>query len=134
MPSLDFQAVRAAVSISQVLEIVGFYANEESGEQVRGPCPVHGSTSADSRSFSANLRRNTFQCFKCGAKGNQLDLYATITGLPIHEAALQLCEKAGVDLQQMLLSLTKRPLRPRGIREEEPVSPVDSETTGYNSE
>ena len=42
MPSLDFQAVRAAVSISQVLEIVGFVAGEQSGDQVRGPCPVHG--------------------------------------------------------------------------------------------
>jgi DNA primase len=134
MPSLDFQAIREAVSISQVLEIVGFVAAEQSGDQVRGPCPVHGSTSPASRSLSANLRRNTFQCFKCGAKGNQLDLYAAITGLPIHEAALQLCEKAGVDLQQVLLSPTKRPLRPRGIREEEPVTPVERETTGYNSE
>lgn len=42
MPSLDFQAVRAAVSISQVLEIVGFVTAEQSGDQVRGPCPVHG--------------------------------------------------------------------------------------------
>ena len=134
MPSLDFQAVRAAVSISQVLEIVGFVAAEQSGDQVRGPCLVHGSTSPDSRSFSANLRRNTFQCFKCGAKGNQLDLYVAVTRLSIHEAALQLCEKAGVDLQQVLLSPTKRPIRPSGIREEEPVSPVDQETTGYNSE
>ena len=114
MPSLDFQAVRTAVSISQVLEIVGFYANEESGEQVRGPCPVHGSTSADSRSFSANLRRNTFQCFKCGAKGNQLDLYVAVTKLPIHEAALQLCQRAGIDEEQVRLpsSSSQRLLQP----------------------
>lgn len=95
MPSLDFQAVRTAVSISQVLEIVGLVAGEQSGDQVRGPYTVHGSTSPDSRSFSAHLRRNTFQCFQCGAKGNQLDLYAAVTRLPIHEAALQLCEQAG---------------------------------------
>ena len=104
MPSLDFQAIRAAVSISQVLEIVGFIAGEQSGDQVRGPCPVHNSTSPESRSFSANLRTNTFQCFKCGAKGNQLDLYVAVTRLPIHEAALQLCEQAGIDKQQVRIS------------------------------
>ncbi len=104
MPSLDFQAIREAVSISQVLEIVGFVAAEQSGDQVRGPCPVHGSTSPDSRSLSVNLRKNTFQCFKCGAKGNQLDLYVAVTGLPIHEAALQLSEQAGIDEQQVRLN------------------------------
>lgn len=103
MPSLDFQAVREAVNISRVLEIVDFAAAEQSGDQVRGPCPVHGSTSPVSRTFSANLLRNTFQCFKCGAKGNQLDLYAAVTRLAIHEAALQLCEKAGIDVQQVRL-------------------------------
>lgn len=102
MPSLDFKAIRTAVSITQVLEIVGFVAVEQSGDQVRGPCLIHGSTSPDSRSFSANLGKNTFQCFKCGAKGNQLDLY--VTRLPLHEAALQLCEQAGIDDQQVRLS------------------------------
>lgn len=48
MPGLDFQAIRAAVSISQVLELLGFVASEQSGDQVRGPCPVHGSTSLPS--------------------------------------------------------------------------------------
>ena len=108
MPSLDFQAIRAAVRISQVLELVGFVAAEQSGDQVRGPCPVHGSTSPDSRSLSANLPRNTFQCFQCGAKGNQLDLYAAITRLPIHEAALQFCEQAGIDEQQVRLQAKYR--------------------------
>ena len=103
MPSLDFQAIHAAVSIFQVLEVVGFVAVEQSGDQVRGPCPVHGSTSPDSSSFSVNLPRNTFQCFKCGAKGNQLDLYVAVTRLPIHEAARQLCEQAVIDEQQVPL-------------------------------
>jgi DNA primase len=104
MPSLDFKAIRTAVSITQVLEIVGFVAVEQSGDQVRGPCLIHGSTSPDSRSFSANLGKNTFQCFKCGAKGNQLDLYAAITRFPLHDAASQLCEQTGIDEQQMRLS------------------------------
>jgi DNA primase len=108
MPSLDFKAIRTAVSIAQVLKIVGFVSVEQSGDQVRGPCLIHGSTSPESRSFSANLGKNTFQCFKCGAKGNQLDLYAAVTQFPIHEAALQLCEQAGIDEQQVRLSSSGR--------------------------
>lgn len=57
-----------------VLGLCGFKATEALGDQVRGPCPIHGSPSPTSRSFSANLRKNNFRCFKCGASGNQLDL------------------------------------------------------------
>ena len=79
-------------------------ASEESGDQVRGPCPVHGSTSPGSRTFSANLRQNTFQCFKCGEKGNQLDLYVAVTKLPIYKAVRELCERAGIDPEQLRLA------------------------------
>jgi DNA primase len=121
MPSLDFQAIREAVSISQVLDIVGFVAAEQAGDQVRGPCPVHGSTSPGSRSFSANLKRNTFQCFKCGAKGNQLDLYVAITKLPIHEAALRLCQRAGIDEGEVRMSSNPGQALPKpGIEKRNP--------------
>ena len=55
MPGVDFRAVRAAVPIARVLELVGFEIRERSGDQVRGGCPVHGSSSPKSRTFSANL-------------------------------------------------------------------------------
>ena len=51
MPGVDFRAVRAAVPIAQVLELVGFETLERSGDQVRGGCPVHGSSSLKSRFF-----------------------------------------------------------------------------------
>ena len=44
MPGGDFQAVRCLVSIAQVLERIGFVPAECSGDQVRGPCPVHDQT------------------------------------------------------------------------------------------
>lgn len=98
MPGIDYVAVRAAVGMALVLRLIGFESNESSGDEVRGPCPIHGSTTHGSRSFAANVRKHTFQCFKCGVKGNQLDLWAAVQRLTLHEAARDLCDKAGVDV------------------------------------
>jgi DNA primase len=65
--------------MSQVLDLLGFVLTESRGDQVRGPCMIHDSQSLKSRSFSANLRKHTYQCFRCGSAGNQLDLWATAT-------------------------------------------------------
>ena len=93
MRGVDFRTVRAEVSLEQVLELLGFEDRENSGDQVRGGCPIHGSQSPDSRSFSANPGKNTYRCFKCGSAGNQLDLWAAATGRSLYDAAIDLCEK-----------------------------------------
>jgi len=101
MPGIDFAKVRVLVSRERVLELLGFVASATAGEQVRGQCPVHRPSSAGSRSLSANLKKHTFRCFKCGAAGNQLDLWMAVTGLPIHEAARELCWSAGVEVPKV---------------------------------
>ena len=94
MPSIDFRQLRATVTIAEVLELLGLVATVRTGDQVRGVCPLHVSANAGkSRSFSVNLSRKTFQCFKCGATGNQLDLWAKATKLSIDEAARNLCDR-----------------------------------------
>lgn len=97
MPGIDYAAVRSPVGIRQVLELAGFKAIEQTGDQLRGPCPIHGSTSVGSRSFSANLTQNSFRCFKCGAQGNQLDLWVEISQLPLHKATSDLCKRLGIE-------------------------------------
>jgi DNA primase len=98
MPGVDFQAVRGMISMSEVLDLIGFVSCACSGQQVRGPCPIHKSSSASSRSFSANLAKNTFHCFKCGAAGNHLDLWAAVNHQNIHEAAIELCSQLARDI------------------------------------
>jgi len=93
MPGIHFAQVRAAISLVEVLNLIGFVPREASGDQVRGPCPVHRSSSPSSRSFSAHLNRHIYRCFRCGSAGNQLDHYASVTGLSLYEAALALCEQ-----------------------------------------
>lgn len=98
MPGVRFREVRALASMAQVLDLLGFVAQETSRNEVRGRCPVHGSTSPKSRSFSANLTKQVYRCFRCGSAGNQLDLYAAATHQKLHAAAIDLCGRIGCDV------------------------------------
>jgi transposase InsO family protein len=113
-PAIDFAAVRAAVTLAAVLQLLGFQPNSTRGAQQRGPCPLHGSTSGTSRCFSANLDRNAFHCFKCNEQGNALELWAKAKQLSVYDAAIDLCERLHIPL----------PLLPpqNRNREEEPVA------------
>jgi DNA primase len=81
--------------MTEVLDLLGFVGTERSGDELRGPCPVHGSTSPKSRSFSANLAKKVYRCFRCGSSGNHLDLYAVATGQSHFAAAVELCGRVG---------------------------------------
>src|SRR5271168_576399 len=91
--------------------LLGVAPCESSGDQVRGPCPVHHSTSPSSRSFSANLKRHIDRCFKCGSSGNQLDLYAVATGRSLFDATVALCEQLDREVPWMPHG-TPAPARP----------------------
>jgi putative transposase len=110
-PAIDFAAVRTAVTLAAVLDLLGFQPQTSHGAQQRGPCPLHGSTAGTSRCFSANLEQHTFHCFKCGRGGNALDLWAQATRQTPYDAAVDLCQRLTIPL----------PLLPRH-REEEPVA------------
>jgi DNA primase len=93
MPGIDYRELRRLVSIAEVLELLGLPSPRGGGNQLRGPCPLHGSADR-SRVFSVNLaKKNAFRCFKCGVAGNQLDLWASATQEPLYEAALDLCRR-----------------------------------------
>ena len=98
MPGVRFAEVRSRVSMAQVLALLRFVPYERSKEEIRGPCPVHGSTSPKSRCFSANLKKNVYRCFRCGSAGNQLDLYAAATRQSLLAAAIDLCERVGCEV------------------------------------
>lgn len=90
MPLLDLRRARAEVRLREVLELLGGQPRVRVGMQVRGPCPVHGSQAPTSRVFSAHLERGVWHCFRCGASGNALDLWAQVMGQGIYEAVLDL--------------------------------------------
>jgi DNA primase len=109
VPGIDFRRLRADVGIADVLDLIGFVAVTRIGDQVRGECPIHPSTrSGKHRSFSANLASNTFQCFKCKASGNQLDLWVMASKLPIHQAAQTLCDRLNREVPWLTARTEKR--------------------------
>jgi putative transposase len=95
-PPIDFAAVRAAITIAQVLALLGFTARSDHAGQLRGPCPLHGSTRGTACCFSVNTTVHTFHCFKCGRSGNALDLWAAAQRLSIYDAAIDLCQRLNI--------------------------------------
>jgi DNA primase len=108
MTGIDYEALRRAISIEQVLNLLEFAPSERHGEQLRGPCPIHPTASTESRSFSVNLTKNAFRCFVCGQSGNQLDLWSKMCALPLYDASLKLCEQSNVPVPRLKLESEKR--------------------------
>lgn len=118
--AIDFAAVRS-IPIGAVLELLGFRPRSTHGAQWRGPCPLHGSSSGTSRSFSVNLDQHVFHCFKCGKAGNALDLWTHASAQTPYDAALDLCRRLNIAVPQL-----------RAVpenREEEPVDLLSNADT-----
>jgi len=101
MPGVDFNVLRAEVTMQQVLQQLDWSATSRSGHQLRGPCPVHRSTSTGSRTFSVNLESGRYYCHKCHSQGNQLELWAAVHQLTIYQAALDLCQNIGREVPRI---------------------------------
>ena len=109
-PAIDFAAIKAAVNLAAVLQLLGCTAGQTRGTQYRGPCPLHGSNRGTARCFSASLDQNLFRCFKCGHAGDAVDLWAKATKQPPYDAAVELCQRLGIPLP--LLCPNSSPTQP----------------------
>jgi DNA primase len=98
MPGIDFREARARLRLAQVLELISFAPSWRWQDQVRGPCPVHGSRAPRSRSFAAHLGKGVWHCFRCGAGGNVLDLWVAVTHQGLHAAVIDLSERLGQEV------------------------------------
>jgi DNA primase len=106
MPGIDYREARQGVRLAEVLELLDFEPTARAVTQVRGPCPVHRSRTARSRSFAAHLGKGVWQCFSCGSGGNVLDLWAAATRQPLHAAVIDLYGRLGREVPWL-------PRRPR---------------------
>jgi DNA primase len=98
MPRIDFRAARAQLRLADVLDLLGFVPRTRHGAQLRGPCPVHCSTTPASRSFAAHLDKGVWHCFGCGQGGNVLDLWAQASGQDVYAAVLDVYRRLGQDV------------------------------------
>jgi len=98
VPGVDFDRIRAEIPMEQVLSLLGFQPSKRSGVQWYGCCPLDQSTSGRCRSFSVNVMIGRYYCHHCRSHGNQLELWAAATKLPLHQAAIDLCHRLGRDI------------------------------------
>lgn len=112
MRAIDYRALRAAVSLQQVLDLLRFKPTRCHGRKVRGHCPLHDpAQKGHRRCFSADLDGNRFYCFRCGKGGNQLDLWSLSQGLAIYPAAIDLCRH--LHIEPLLITAPSAPSNKR---------------------
>jgi DNA primase len=99
VPGVDFNRVRAEITMEQVLRLLRFEPSSRSWVQWYGSCPLHESKSGSSRrSFSVNMVVGRYYCHRCHSHGNPLELWAAATKLPLHQAAIDLCNRLGREI------------------------------------
>lgn len=101
-PFIDFAAIKASVTITQVLERYGVLATLRplpNRDGFVGRCPIHQGTSPDQ--FKVSVSKNCWNCFgDCKGGGNVLDFVARMESISAHEAAHRLNEWFGLTLDQ----------------------------------
>jgi DNA primase len=95
MPGINYTALRARITMEQVLEQLDFHPLRRTGSRVRGRCPFGCGDSP--HDFVANLALRRYRCFRCRRHGNQLDLWAATQPQPFHQAMLDLCRRLNID-------------------------------------
>ena len=89
---VDFRAVRAAVSMEQVLSHYGLLEQmKRSGDSLSGCCPIHKGTNPTQ--FRVSVSKNVWNCFtQCKRGGNVIDFIAGMEKLTAYGAAQKAIE------------------------------------------
>lgn len=84
---VDFKAVKAAITMEQVLEHYGLLNQfKRSGDRLSGPCPIH--KGSNPTQFSVSISKNAWNCFsECKHGGNVLDFISRMDDVSILAAA-----------------------------------------------
>jgi DNA primase len=98
---VDFKAVKAAITMEQVLEHYGLLDKfKRSGDRLSGPCPIH--KGSNPTQFSVSISKNAWNCFsECKHGGNVLDFIARMDDVSIHAAANKAIEWFHLDPDAM---------------------------------
>ena len=98
---VDFKAVKAAITMEQVLEHYGILDKFKRGtDSLSGPCPIH--KGSNPTQFRVSISKNIWNCFsECKHGGNVLDFIARMDDVSIHAAALKAIEWFNLDPEAM---------------------------------
>jgi len=98
---VDFKAVKAAITMEQVLEHYGLMDKfKRSTDSLNGPCPIH--KGSNPTQFRVSISKNIWNCFsQCKHGGNVLDFIAKMEDASIHAAAVKAIEWFNLDPEAM---------------------------------
>jgi DNA primase len=101
---VDFKAVKAAITMEQVLEHYGLLDKFKRGaDSLSGPCPIH--KGSNPTQFRVSISKNIWNCFsECKHGGNTLDFIVSMENVSIHAAALKAIEWFKLDPEEMSVS------------------------------
>jgi transposase len=97
--AIDFAHLKRQLPLARVLDHLGLSGRLKGpGPQRRCACPIHRGD-ARGRTFSVHLDEDVFHCFAatCSAKGDVIDLWAALHGLPLRAAAIDLVQTFGLE-------------------------------------
>jgi len=98
---VSFDKVRQALELPALLAYHNITLTQR-GQQFTGLCPIPGHGQDRKKTFSANAEKKVFQCFKCGAKGNLLDLAVLLAGRDPND--LKAVRTTALELQREFMS------------------------------
>lgn len=103
---IDFRAVKAAITMEQVLGHYGLLDHfEKRGDSLSGPCPIH--KGSNPTQFRVSLSKNIWNCFStCKRGGNVLDFIAKMEDLSIHAAAVKAIEWFSLNVDSLSVKPT----------------------------
>lgn len=104
---VDFKAVKAAITMEQVLQHYGLLEKFKRGaDSLNGPCPIHNGSNPTQ--FRVSLSKNIWNCFsECKHGGNVLDFIAEMEKVSIHAATLKAIGWFNLDPEAMAASSDK---------------------------
>src|SRR4029434_6184618 len=94
---LNFRSIKREATLESVLRHYRVNLRRSGKDQYCGRCPIHRGEGVEA--FHANLARNIFHCFACGAGGTVLDFVVAMERCSLYEA--------GEKLKTMISSLPK---------------------------
>lgn len=135
---VDFKAVKAAVSMEQVLQHYDLLGRmKRSGDSLSGCCPIHQGTNPTQ--FRVSVSKSIWNCFsECKHGGNVLDFVARMENISAHGAALRLIEWFDLNAELPPEEPEPEPQRPpssakaRTAQKSKPASPPAPEPIAPN--
>jgi DNA primase len=125
---VDFAILKQSVPLAVVLRQYQVSLRRSGREQYRGICPIHRGEGREA--FHANLQRNLFHCFSCGAGGTVLDFIAAMERCTLPEAARKLQPMAAMPATA---ATSTAPEKPRVTKKNKPLSPLGFTLRGIDS-